>query len=482
MFDGDLSTGELSLIGLSLLALELFGIVLAGHAILRARTSQGAIAWGLFLITLPFAAVPLYLVLGRSRFHGYVRARRAGDHRLDAVIDEAGSKALEAGLVNETNHAEHAVLEELALMPFTHKNKLRLLVDGDETFGAIFAAVDAANEYLLVQFFIVHDDELGRALRDRLIAAATRGVRVYFLYDEIGSHALPSAYVRELTDAGAEVRPFHSTRGASNRFQLNFRNHRKIVIVDGRSAYVGGLNVGDEYMGRSRKFGHWRDTHLEIVGPAVHATQLSFLEDWQWATGVVPELDWSPQAAEDGQSSVLILPSGPADELETCGLFFMHAITVAKERLWIASPYFVPDIHVLSALQLAALRGVDVRVILPRKPDHLLVYLSSFSFLEEAERAGMKVYRYQRGFMHQKTIVVDDCLAAVGTANLDNRSFRLNFEITAVSDDPKFAGDVAAMFQRDFTHCQQVGPEDLEDRSLWFKLGVRVSRLMAPIQ
>jgi cardiolipin synthase len=467
---------------LTVLAFQIVGVVAAGHAILRARTSQGAIAWALFLLTLPFVAVPLYLVLGRSQFYGYVNARREGHQRLDEVVHKAGTKALEAGLINETDHAEHAALEELALMRFTHKNELRLLVDGAATFGAIFEAIDAARDYLLVQFFIVHDDEIGRELKVHLVAAAARGVRIFFLYDEIGSHALPSAYVRQLTDAGADVRPFHSTRGRSNRFQINFRNHRKIVVADGRRAYVGGLNVGDEYMGRSKKFGPWRDTHLELVGPAVLAVQLAFVEDWHWATGGVPELDWHPCAAEGGDKSVLILPSGPADELETCGLFFMHAMNVARERLWIASPYFVPDIHVLSALQLAALRGVDVRVILPRKPDHLLVYLSSFSFLEDAERAGMKVYRYQRGFMHQKVMVVDDRLASVGTANLDNRSFRLNFEITAISDDPKFAGEVAEMFERDFAQCEQVGPEDLEDRSFWFKLGVRVSRLMAPIQ
>jgi cardiolipin synthase len=483
MFDGYLSYTEMSLIGLAVVAFfENFGIVAAGHAILRSRTSQGAIAWALLLLILPYVAVPLYLVLGRSRFYGYVTVRRAGNQRLVDVVSEAGAKARAVGLIKEESHPEHAALEELAMMRFTHQNKLRLLIDGEATFGAIFDAIDAAGDYLLVQFFIIHDDELGRELKDRLIVAAQRGVRVYLLYDEVGSHGLPRSYARQLTDAGAEVRPFHSTRGPSNRFQLNFRNHRKIVVADGRKAYVGGLNVGDEYMGRSKKFGPWRDTHLEIIGPAVHATQLAFLEDWHWATGEVPDLDWNPRAAEGGDQSVLILPSGPADELETCGLFFIHAMNVAKKRLWIASPYFVPDIHVIAALQLAALRGVDVRVMLPRKPDHMLVYLSSFSFLEEAERAGMKVYRYQRGFMHQKALVVDDCLAAVGTANLDNRSFRLNFEITAITDDPKFAGEVAEMFERDFAECEQVGPEDLEDRSFWFKLGVRISRLMAPIQ
>ena len=188
--------------------------------------------------------------------------------------------------------------ELLAKIPVLRNNQIELLVDGQQTFDSIFEGIDAAKEYILVQFFIVKDDELGRELKSRLLARARAGVRVYFLYDEVGSHDLPKSYLEELREAGAEIVDFHTRKGPSNRFQINFRNHRKIVVVDGHTAWVGGHNVGDEYMGRDPEFGHWRDTHVKIVGPAVIATQVSFLEDWHWATNKVPEFNWTPHVPD----------------------------------------------------------------------------------------------------------------------------------------------------------------------------------------
>jgi len=473
---------HVTLAGLVVALFEVLGLVASVDAVMRSRTSQGAVAWAVGLVSFPLVALPLYLIFGRSRFHGYVKARRAGDTDIHRLAEEVGQRAHREDLLSDRKHPEHAVLESLALMPFTHHNRVELLVDGEATFGAIFEAIDAAEDYVLVQFFIVHDDELGRELKSRLLKKAAAGVRVYFLYDEIGSHRLPRSYVDELREAGADVRSFHTTRGHRNRFQLNFRNHRKIVVVDGRVAFVGGLNVGDEYMGRDAKIGPWRDTHVKLTGPSVHAVQLAFLEDWHWAADALPELDWSPRPAESGAQDVLVLPSGPADQLETCGMFFVHAINSARRRLWIASPYFVPDVQVVCALQLAALRGVDVRIMLPQNPDHLLVYLSAFSYLEEAEQAGVKVYRYQPGFMHHKVLLADDRLGVVGTANLDNRSFRLNFEISIVVDDPPFNAELGEMLERDLANCREVTADELRERPFRFRLAVRLARLTAPIQ
>jgi cardiolipin synthase A/B len=477
-----LDPGNLTLFGVIVALVELLAILSAGHAVMVSRTSQGAVAWAISLVMPPlsFIALPAYWVIGRSRFEGYVKARRGGNTEMHDVVSEVGNAVRGRGLVRLDAKGVNAVFERLAWMPFTLKNKVRLLIDGKETFDAIFAGIDSAEDYILVQFFIVKDDELGRELKDHLLAKCRDGVRVYFIYDEVGSHKLSSAYIRELRDAGADIRPFHSTR--RNRFQLNFRNHRKIVVVDGKAAFVGGLNVGDEYMGRSKQFGPWRDTHVQLEGPSVHAVQLSFLEDWYWAAHEVPDLNWTPNAATDGEQDVLVLPTGPADSLESCGLFFIQMISMAKDRLWIASPYFVPDIHVVAALQLAALRGVDVRIMLPEKPAQILVYLSAFSFLQEMEDVGIKIYRYQRGFLHQKALLVDDQWAAVGTANLDNRSFRLNFEITVLVENKAFAAETAEMFKRDFAECHIAGADDLKKRSLWFKVGVRLARLLAPLQ
>lgn len=460
------------------------GVGHALHAIKYVRTSQGAIAWAMALVMFPYIAVPAYWVLGRSKFHGYVAARRAGSLHINHIAQELWHRLADhrVELTGETAQLHQRTLEALARMPASRGNRCRLLVDGAATFEALFAEMDRAQRYLLVQFFIVHDDEIGRALRDRLAARARAGVQVLFLYDEVGCHALPSAYLQSLRDAGCQVSAFNSTRGRRNRFQLNFRNHRKITVVDGRVAFLGGLNAGDEYLGRSARFGPWRDTHLRIDGPGVVCCQLSFVEDWHWATGQVPDLDWQPRVAPDGDQRLLILPSGPADDIDTCELFFVHMIHAAAHRLWITSPYFVPDTSVVTALQLAALRGVDVRIMLPQKPDHILVYLSAFSYLEPMEQVGVKIYRYQPGFLHQKVMLVDDDIAAVGTANLDNRSFRLNFEVTAVVADAPFVAEVRAMLERDFEASRLTGAADLRARSLWFRVCVRIARLLSPMQ
>jgi len=469
-------------LGLLAGAIYVAALVMAIDALMTNRTAQGAIAWAVSLITIPMVALPLYLIFGRSRFNGYVAARRSNDRDLKSIMDRLAvfGPTFQASMAS--GRESWRALEMLALMPFTHSNRAKLLINGQETFEAIFKGIDSARSYVLVQFYILEDDTAGRKLQSRLIRKAQSGVRVYLLYDEIGSFALPRAYIEKLRSAGVQVSPFHSTKGKANRFQLNFRNHRKIVVVDGRTAFVGGLNVGDEYLEGTPKLGPWRDTHLELEGPCVQGVQLVFVEDWHWAVHEVPDLHWEPKPARDKNQNILVLPTGPADELESCGLFFLEAINGARERLWIASPYFVPDDPIVSALQLAALRGVDVRLALPEKADHLLVYLSSFSYIEEAEKAGVKIYRYQPGFLHHKVMLVDDELAAVGTANMDNRSFRLSFEITIVVNDPGFAGEVEAMFRDDLAHCRQIDPGGLTERPFWFRVAVRIARLLAPVQ
>ncbi len=469
------------LISAVVVLIHAFGVLSAIHAVANVRTPQGAIAWAISLLTFPYLALPLYWILGRNRFHGYVEALQRGaleqaDHGGVAIILERLREHQVDPPPDRTGDLQ--VLAQLSRVPYTQGNALELLIDGEATFSAILAALEAAERYILIQFFIIKDDDLGHELHARLLRKAAAGIAIRVLYDEIGSHALPKTYIETLRVAGIAVSAFHTTRGRRNRFQLNFRNHRKIVVVDGRVAFVGGLNVGDEYLGHG-PLGHWRDTHLRVKGPVVQALQLVFLADWYWASRQTPDLEWRPAAASD--QVALIFPTGPADALETCSMFFHQAIVGARRRLWIASPYFVPDLPVFEALQLAALRGVDVRILLPAKPDHKLVYLASFSFLEAADRTGIQIYRYQNGFLHQKVVLVDDEVAAVGTANLDNRSLRLNFEVMAVAIDRTFAGQVAAMLERDFQQSRRTSAADLRDRSWPFRWAVRAARLFDPI-
>jgi cardiolipin synthase len=455
--------------------LHAIGITFAVHAILTARTSQGAIAWAFSLVFIPYVSLPLYMVFGRQKFVGYVEARRSGDRRIDQLQPDRASLSADA--------QRFQVLEKLTLTPFTTGNAGRLLIDGDATFEAIFAAIDSATSYILVQFYILRDDEIGKEFQQRLIRKAKQDVKVYLLYDEIGCFSTPQSYCAALREGGVEVHPFNTRRGWRNRFQINFRNHRKIVLADGKVACIGGLNVGDEYLGRSKRFGHWRDTHVELRGPCVAAVELSFLQDWHWATGVMLGLPVMPPPTErQGEATAIIVPSGPADSIRTCTLMLLSVISMANRRLWIASPYFVPDETVYDALQLAALRGVDVRIMLPAMPDHLLVYLAAFSYLESAEAVGVKFYRYQSGFLHQKVMLVDEDLASVGSVNFDNRSMLLNFELTAFFADTAFAAQTAAMFETDFANCERATPGDLQKRGLFFRFAVRISRLFSPIE
>jgi cardiolipin synthase len=470
------------MIVLAVVVFHVLGFLSSIHAIMSTRTEQGAVAWAVALNTFPYVAVPAYWVLGRSRFQGYVTARRGEMAEIAGLSDDA--RAAVRGFMLPPEEVSQAVraAETLAGIPSLRGNAVELLIDGDATFASILEGIDRAQDSILFQFFIVHDDEIGRDVKTHLIERAKAGVRVYFLYDEVGSHDLPASYKDELREAGIEVYDFHTQKGPGNRFQLNFRNHRKVVVVDGKVAWIGGHNVGDEYLGRDPKFGHWRDTHVRIEGPSALGAQLSFAEDWYWATGRRLDVSWRPVAAIDDAVPVLIIPSGPADELETANLMFVEAINFAKERIWITSPYFVPDRPVITALQLAGLRGVDVRILIPDMPDHLGVYLAAFAYLDESGSTGVKFYRYQDGFLHQKVMLIDHSFAAVGTANFDNRSFRLNFEITAVVADDDFASEVESMLEADFSESRLMGPGEYDRKPWWFRFAVKLARLTAPVQ
>ena len=462
---------------------QVLGIASSVHAIMHTRTEQGAIAWAMSLVFVPYVAVPAYWVLGRSRFEGYVNARKLTEDVGEELLVDLQGRIAPYRLDQQEIDPAILAAQGLADQPMLTSNEVELLVDGQETFDSILAGIDAAREYVLFQFFIVKDDQIGNLVKDRLIAKANAGVSVYFLYDEMGSSGLPDSYLDELRAAGIEVSAFNTQKGPGNRFQINFRNHRKVVVVDGRVTWVGGHNVGDEYLGRDPAFGHWRDTHIRIEGPAVMGTQLSFLVDWYWATDQIIDVPFVPSAAAGADTDVLILPTGPADDLESATLMFTHAINSARQRIWIASPYFVPDLGLLNALQLAGLRGVDVRIMIPDMADHYLVYLAAFSYLEDAGRTGVRFFRYTDGFLHQKVMLIDDSVATIGTANMDNRSFRLNFEITAaIAGNTEFIDEVEAMFMNDFELSREVPSDELASKSWWFRFLVQLARLTSPIQ
>ncbi len=462
-------------------AVYVLGIAFAIEAVMKARTPQGAIAWSVALVSFPFVSVIAYLFLGRNRFEGMVEAyeEHAEDFdRLFTSVDEqlAPHRAPPSGL-GDVRRA----MRTLSGFDVVRGNVPELLVDGEATFASILAGIAAAEHYVLVQFYTIRDDQLGRRLKEALLERARAGVRVRVLYDDIGSLGLPRHYGEELEEAGALVRSFKPDQGRRNRFQQNFRNHRKIVVVDGRTGWVGGLNVGDEYLGHNPKLSPWRDTHLRLEGPMVTQLQLVFFADWYWASRELPELNWTPEAVAEAGVAGMVLPFAPSHTHETASLFFVSALNLARDRAWISAPYFVPDEAVMKALKLAALRGVDVRIITTGTSDSLPVYFAAFHYIMRLADIGIRFYAFEPGFLHEKTLLIDDHLSSVGTANFDNRSFRLNFEVTAVVLDLAFAREMEAMFNDTMGQCREIDPENLEDKPLAWQLAVNFCRLLAPV-
>ncbi|NBN62415.1 cardiolipin synthase [Microvirga tunisiensis] len=458
----------------------LYGIaaICAVREIMNSRTAQGSIAWLLSLFFLPFPTAFLYLVFGWKQFDDYADVQRKMG-RFERTL-----RAAELGIGDADASTEWPVLSKIASLPFLSGNTCTLLIDGEATFSSILQGIAEAQHVVLVQFFIVRDDVLGRTLADLLIEKARAGVRVYFLYDEIGSKSLPKSYLRRLRAGGIEVSGFNETHHylrLLGPMRINYRNHRKVVVVDNRHAWVGGHNVGDEYLGRDPDFGHWRDTHVKVSGPAALACTLSFAEDWHWASGTTLDIVAPGPYDRVGDEAVLVMPTGPADPLEDCSIAFTEAISRARKRLWIVSPYFVPGSEIQTALYAAALRGVDVRVLLPEKADHRLVWLASHAHADDLVNHGIRVYRYLDGFLHQKVVLVDDDLASVGTVNFDNRSFRINFEITLWFTHPSFIRQIADMLETDFRRARRTAPDDLDHRPYLFRVLAQSARLLSPI-
>ena len=457
----------------------IIGVLCALDVILKGRTAQGTIAWALCLVLFPIITIPFYLIFGGRKFYGYVKARRKDESELKEVGTVIYEKLQKFAV--DTGIEPKMALENLAKMPATNGNLIKVLENGQEKFSAVYEAISKAEKYILVQYYMVHHDKTGTEFKDALLKKAAEGVKIYFLYDAIGSYELSGKYLKELRKGGITVAQFGSYRFVRNKFQLNFRNHRKIIVIDGDTAFCGGLNVGDEYVGLDKKLSPWRDTHLKVKGPAVECIQLTFVEDWYSMESSYPqELIWEPEEAGDAET--LVLPTGPADELDTCSHAFIASCNSAKNRLWISTPYFVPSAEVASALEAAAVRGVDVRVIVPDKADNLMVQLSSRSFIESVMKYGVKFYRYKNGFLHQKAMLVDDTLASIGTANLDNRSFSLNFELMLYGFDKTFINDIDNMLSRDFDDSEVVPAGDFSSKSFIYQLLARICRLLSPLQ
>lgn len=448
--------------------LYLAAAVVAFQALRRARTPQGAVGWTVFLFAWPVIAVPLYLVFGYARIQSYSEARR----RIEAQMPDGSDAALAAAPEAE---ARLAALRAVANCRVMRGNGMSLLPQADAAFDAMIEAIDRAERYVLVEFYTIRSDRIGTRFGEALIRAAGRGVKVRVLHDAFGTFRVGRRIVAAMARAGIETRVQRGPARPLGRLGLNFRNHRKILVVDGHLAFTGGMNIGDEYLGA------WRDTQIALTGPIVQQFQAQVLQDWYWVSGerIDAALDWCARA-DRADMAGFALGASPTDPQDTGVLYFAALAATAQRRLWIATPYFAPEQGVLAALVLAALRGVEVRLLTPEVPDRWTPWIAAHAFFDEVRTAGVEIWRYEGEFMHQKVALVDDDVVSVGTFNLDVRSCLLNFETTAILCDPRAARAVEAMLARDFAQARRLD-RPLDDAPLWLRASAPVARLLAPL-
>jgi cardiolipin synthase len=343
--------------------------------------------------------------------------------------------------------------------------------------------MEKAKNHIHVEYYIIKNDNLSNRMFNLLAKKAEEGVEVKLLYDSLGGRRIPKETLERLKNSGVKVAAFFSSTIPFFNFKINYRNHRKIVVIDGKIGFIGGFNVGDEYIGLNKKIGYWRDTHIKIIGDAVIDLQTRFFLDWGHATkeDMMYRPKYFPDSNNDGRVGIQIISSGPDKVDEVIKRNYVKMINSAKKTIYIQTPYFVPDASVMEALKIAASSGIDVRIMIPCKPDHPFVYWATYWYCGELLQYGVKVYTYENGFLHAKTLVVDGVVSSVGTANFDVRSFKLNFECNAVIYDTETTKILEEAFIEDLNYSLELSRELYLERDISIKFKESVSRLLAPL-
>ncbi len=466
--------------------------------------ATSAVAWCLLMIFLPFLGPILYLFFGyqhvtrplnRKRRHRqrYLQPEFPRDYHA-AIQTEHPANSTSPVLVSKAEE-ELSRDRQLAQLGYrlggssvTLGNQVDFYFDGPPAFEAMFATIKEAKHHLHMQSFIFQNDAFAKKFIDALTEKAKQGVEVRLLYDAMGSYFMRQSFLEDFRRAGGKSSVFLPINPLRRRLQINLRNHRKLLIADGQVGYVGGLNVGDEYMGLHRRFGPWRDTHLRLAGPAVCDLQRIFCEDWDfaagerlWEAGRESQSPYFRTRHLDGPFPIQVLDSGPDRETKAIREWIFAAIVQAKQRVWIASPYFIPDDGLLTAIRLAAFRGVDVRLLHQLYPDKWVPQLAARYYWNSMLEIGVKVYQYVPGMMHAKQILIDRDLVSVGTANLDNRSMFLNFEVNCVLYSHKAGEILEEAFHRDFAQSILLTPQSYANRPFAARLLENAARLLSPV-
>ena len=465
-----------------------FAALMAVVVLLERRSPTKTVAWLLVLAFLPFVGFVLYILFGRNlRKKRWVRGKGPIDY---SVVEDVVERYIDSVLSDKTVSAVLGTKDRLMYLliqsadaPLTVNNRLRVLKDAHEKYPVLFEMIEGAVDHIHLEYYIIRDDAVGRRLVNLLVKKAREGVEVRLLFDAVGSSGFSRKNRRQLEQAGVQVGVFLPVWVPFLNSRVNYRNHRKLAVVDGTRALVGGINIGEEYLGKNPQMGYWRDTQLLIEGDGVNSLQLIFLMDWYFATkeNFSMEKYFFKNEVLPDNHYVQIAASGPDTHWESIHQMYFSIISTAEDSLYITSPYFIPDDSIMMALKTAALSGVDVRLIIPGKPDYKVIHWASHSYLEEVMEAGVRVYQYKKGFVHAKVLISDGVIASVGTANMDPRSFHHNFEVNAFVYSREVVEDIEYQFFQDISDSEELILELYRRKPLPRKLGESTARLLSPI-
>jgi cardiolipin synthase len=448
------------------------------------KDATSALAWCLLIIFIPLLGAILFVLLGYQSVDRPL-ARKRRHRRLyrgtPAEQQATGRAAAAPEELDKTWEGMARLADRLDAYPLTHGNKTSVFNEGEEFFRALYAAIESANHHIHIEIYIFGYDDVGKKVLAMLREKAQRGVQVRLVYDAVGTRTLGWWRLRQFRAAGGKAAPFLPVSILKRRLRVNLRNHRKIIVIDGRVAFTGGMNIGDDYVSKG-PLGHWRDTMMQIEGPAVSALQATFAEDWNFASGErLGEDCYRANSETPGDVQLQVIQSGPDFDLKAIREIYFAAIFKARKRLWITTPYYVPDSGMRDALCLAGRSGVDVKLLLPLNADHFHVHYASRYYLPELLEAGVQVYFYRKGFVHSKVWIADGEWASLGTANLDNRSLYLNFEVNCLIYTPRVIAELEGAFARDLEDSIKLDAKTFANRPWHEKLAENFCRLFSPI-
>ncbi|QDO95406.1 cardiolipin synthase [Formosa sediminum] len=448
----------------------------------------------LLVIFVPFFGIIFYFSFGVNYRNNKIYSKKLFSNiqfekKLEIQLQNYAKQIIKnKGELLESNKKLIRLLFKDISSPLTNKNEVDLLINGESKFPEVFKALEAAKHHIHIEYYVFTEGETGRKIEEILVRKAKEGVTIKFMYDDYGSSSIRKSMVYRLREAGIEAYPFYKIKLIYLANRMNYRNHRKIIVIDGRVGFVGGINVSDTYTNtiQTKPFPYWRDTHLKIHGPAVWYLQYLFLCDWNFCANC--ELEPDPHFFPDLESfkttqnvAVQIAASGPDSETPTIMYALLQAISLAEDEILITTPYFVPNESIMDALCIASMSGVNVKLIVPHTSDSRIVNAAASSYYEELLKAGVEIYRYTKGFVHAKTVTIDHEISIVGSANMDMRSFDLNFEVNAVVYDKQINEQLRAAFYDDLESTDQIDLKRWQDRSWYHELFEKLARLLSPL-